>query len=128
MEEKAPDVMVIGGEWPERALLRAQLIEEGYDLVTVAVWPMPRRYRQPGRLPRVAIIDLRGLPKPRETLLEVRLVLPPSRVVVLTALGSLTVDEVRALGCHAIERPTSIGTIVAAIRPLLQNEDERRCD
>src|SRR5919204_176700 len=113
MEQKPPDVIVLGAEWPERALLRAQLIEEGYAVVAVDTWPIPRLYRRPGMKPRVLVIDLRELPRPRETLDEVRVVLPPERVLVVTALGSLTGAEVRERGFNVIERPASIGQIVA---------------
>lgn len=119
MDPKPPDVIVLGAEWPERALLRAQLIEEGHDVVAVDTWPIPRLHRQPGMKPRVLLIDLRELPKPRETLDEVRFVLPPERVLVVTALGSLTGQQVRELGFNAIERPTTIGRIVAATEALL---------
>ena len=95
MDPKPPDVMVLGTTWPERALLRAQLIEEGHEVVAVDTWPIPRLYRRPGMKPRVLLIDLRELPKPRETLDEVRFVLPPERVLVVTALGSLTSQEVQ---------------------------------
>jgi hypothetical protein len=114
MEQKPPDVMLLGPGWPERALLRAQLIAEGYEVVAIDAWPIPRLYRRPGMKPRVMLIDLKGLPHPRETLDEVRFVLPPKRALVVTALGSLTGDEVRALGFNAIERPATIGQIVSA--------------
>ena len=119
MEQKPPDVIVVGPEWPERALLRAQLIEEGYEVVAVDQWPIPRPYRRPGMKPRVLLIDLRELPTPRETLDEVRFVLPTERVLVITALGSLTAEEVKRLGFHFIERPVSIGEIVGATGALL---------
>jgi hypothetical protein len=119
MDPKPPDVIVLGAGWPERALLRAQLIEEGHEVVAVDSWPIPRLYRRAGMKPRVLLIDLHQLPNPRETLDEVRLVLPPERVLVVTALGSLTAGEVRARGFHVIERPASIGQIVGATAALL---------
>jgi hypothetical protein len=119
MDPKPPDVIVLGAEWPERALLRAQLIEEGHEVVAVDTWPIPRLYRRPGMKPRVLLIDLHKLPNPREMLDEVRFVLPPERVLVVTALGSLTAGEVRARGFHVIERPVSIGQIVSETAALL---------
>ena len=119
MSPKPPDVIVLDAEWPERALLRAQLIEEGHEVVAVDTWPIPRLYRLPGMTPRVLLIDLRELPKPRETLEEVRFVLPPERVLVVTAIGSLAGEEVRRLGFNVIERPVTIGQIVAATGALL---------
>ena len=102
-----------------RAFLRAQLIEEGHEVVAVDTWPIPRLYRRTGMTPRVLLIDLHELPNPRETLDEVRFVLPSERVLVVTALGSLAAGEVRARGFHVIERPASIGQIVNETAALL---------
>jgi hypothetical protein len=52
MDPKPPDVILLGPEWPERALLRAQLIEDGYDVVAIDAWPIPRLYRRSGMRPR----------------------------------------------------------------------------
>ena len=129
MDLTPPEVILLGAEWRERALLRAQLIEEGLEVVAVDEWPIPRLYRRPGMKPRVLLINLRGLPNPREILDEVRFVIPPDRVLVVTALGALTADEVRRLGFTAIQRPTTIGQIVAATVFLLADKssnDQRR--
>lgn len=125
MERKPPDVMLLCPQWPERAFLRAQLIEEGYEAVAIDAWPIPRQYRRPGTKPRVLLIDLHGLPDPRGTLDEVRFVVPPERVLVVTALGSLTGDEVRGLGFNVVERPASIGQIVAATGALLSHRSSQ---
>jgi hypothetical protein len=45
MEQKPPDVLSVGPEWPERALLRARLNEEGHVVATDA-WPIPRLDRR----------------------------------------------------------------------------------
>jgi hypothetical protein len=96
---------------------RAQLTEEGHEVVAVDRWPIPRLYRRAGMKPGVLLIDLLELPDPRETLDAVRL--PPERVLVVTALGSLPAAEVRARGFHVIERPASIGQIVSQTAALL---------
>ena len=119
MDQKPPDVILLGAKWPERALLRAQLIEEGHEVVALDHWPIPRLYRRSGMKPRVLLIDLHEFPNPRDTLDEVRFVLPPERVLVVTALGSLTGEEVRRRGFKVIERPATIGQIVAAAGELL---------
>jgi hypothetical protein len=125
-DPKPPDVLLLGPEWPERALLRAQLIEEGYEVVAIDAWPIPRPYRRPGMKPRVVLIDLRGLPDPRETLDEVRVVMPPERVLVVTALGSLSGSEVKQLGFVVVERPATIGQIVANTAALLSRTPPER--
>ena len=114
-----PDVLLLSAEWPERALLRAQLIEQGYEVVAIDRWPIPRLYRRPAMTPRVIVIDLRDLPDPRATLDEVRLILPPNRVVVLMALGTVSEDEVRQLGFNVIDRPATVGDVVAAVGRVL---------
>jgi hypothetical protein len=114
-----PDVVLIGPEWPERALLRAQLLEEGYDVVATDAWPIPRPYLRPGMKPRVLIIDLRGLPAPHDALDEVRGVMPPDRVVVVTAMGTMTADEIRGLGFHVVTRPVAVRDVVAAAASVL---------
>lgn len=95
------------------------MLEEGFDVVAVDCWPIPRLYRQPAMKPRVLLVDLHQLPHPRATLDEVRFVLPADRVLVVTALGSVTAAQVRRLGFNVIERPATVGEIVAATRALL---------
>jgi hypothetical protein len=112
---KPPDVMLISSRWPDRALLRAQLIEEGFEVIAVDTWPIPGTYRRPGMTPRLVLIDLQELPSPRETLDEVRSMLPVDRVLVMTALGSLPAEEMRRFGYNVVERPTSIGEVVRSI-------------
>lgn len=125
MDHAPPDVILLGAEWRERALLRAQLIEEGLEVVAVDKWPIPRIYRRPGMKPRVLLINLRGLPNPRATLDEVRFVIPPDRVLIVTALGALAADEVQRLGFTAIERPVTVGQIAAATASLLAAKSPR---
>jgi DNA-binding response OmpR family regulator len=121
----APDVLLLASAWPERALLRAQLIEEGYEVVAVEAWPLPKLYRVPGMEPRLLLVDLQGLPRPRETLAELWQVGGPTRVLVVTALGTVTADEARALGFDTIQRPATIGQIVTAVAALLGRASPR---
>jgi hypothetical protein len=125
MDPNPPDVILLGAEWRERALLRAQLIEEGLKVVAIDEWPMPRVYRRAGMKPRVLLIDLHGLPTPRETLDDARFVMPPKRVLVVTALGTLTGEDIRRFGFTAVERPVTIGQIVAATTFLLANTSSK---
>jgi hypothetical protein len=116
---RGPDIVLLGPEWPERALLRAQLLEDGYDVVATDAWPIPRPFLRPGMKPRLLMIDLRGLPAPHDALAEVRGVMPPDRVLVMTALGTMTADEIRTLGFHVVTRPTTLRDVVAAAASLL---------
>jgi hypothetical protein len=115
-----PDIVLLGPEWPERALLRAQLIEAGYEVVATDAWPIPRPFLRSDMKPRVLIVDLRGLPEPRQALDDIRGVIPPERVVVVTALGTMSVTDILSLGFRVVMRPTTIGHIVAAAAELLR--------
>jgi hypothetical protein len=120
-----PDILLVCAEWPERALLRAQLIEEGYEIAATDAWPIPKLDSRPSMTPRVMIVDLRGLPQPRKVLEELRCVIPPECVLVVTALATLSVEEVRGLGFHVMSRPASVGEIVRAAARLLRAGAER---
>lgn len=120
MDLNPPDVLVLGPEWPERALLRAQLIEEGYEVIATDAWPIPSQFRRSDMKPRAVVVDLHGLPEPRDVLDELPYVIDPDRVVVVTALGTLPHEEVRGLGYHVVARPASVGEIVKAIASLLR--------
>jgi tRNA(Ser,Leu) C12 N-acetylase TAN1 len=82
-------------------------------------WPVPPIYHRPGMTPRVVIVDLQGLPDPRTVLQELQSVVPSDRVLVITALGTVTVDEIRRIGYQVVTRPTSIRDVVAATAKLL---------
>ena len=62
---KPPDIVFLAVEWQPRALIRAQLIEEGFEVVATASWAVMRRHLRPGSKPRLAIVDLKGLADPR---------------------------------------------------------------
>jgi hypothetical protein len=123
IDSQPPDVMLLGAEWPERALIRAQLIEEGCDVVAVDGWPIPRLYRRAGMTPRVMIVDLKGLPRPADVMNEIGLVLFPGRVVVIGALGTVAVDEIQRHGYQVVNRPVSIADIVATTIRLLRGQE-----
>lgn len=123
----APDFLLLGPEWRERSLLRAELIEAGYSVVAIDAWPIPQLYCQAGMTARVAIVDLKGLDEPRLVLDQLRLVMPADRVLVITALGTLTVEEVRKIGYHVVTRPISIRDVVAsAVRLLATGHGEEQ--
>src|SRR5688572_28212270 len=107
------DVVILGVDWQPRALIRAQLIEQGYDVIATAAWPMMVNTFT-GGLPRVAIVDLKNLPGAREVLDELRTLIPPARVVVLVAAGTIDAAEVERMGFRVVARPTDIKHVVDA--------------
>ena len=114
------DVLLLAPEWPERALLRAELIEAGYDVIAIDKLETEGTRREPGEKPRVAVVDLHGLGKPRAVLDQLRSVIATDCVLVLTALGALTADELRQMGYRVIARPMTIRQVVEATVDLMR--------
>jgi hypothetical protein len=110
-----PDIVLLGVEWQPRALIRAQLIEEGWEVVATDSWPAMRRHLRPGSKPRLAILDLQGLANPQEVLEGLRLLMKPERVLVLTASGTAAPADVERLGFRALSRPIVIGDVMKAV-------------
>ena len=116
-----PDVVLLAAEWQPRALIRAQLIEEGLEVVAADSWPMMRRHLRPGLKPRLAIVDLKGLANADGVLGDLRTLMPPGRVLVVTALGSRAALDVARAGFNALSRPIAIGDVVRAARAMIQD-------
>jgi DNA-binding response OmpR family regulator len=115
-----PDIVLLDAEWPARALLRAQLAEEGYDVVAIDRWPIPRQYLRTDTKPRVMLIDLQGLPHPRDVLDDVRHLFPPAHVAVLASMATIPIDELRQLGFRVIPRPVTMREIVEVLAGMLK--------
>jgi hypothetical protein len=116
--QRSVDVLLLAAEWPERALLRAELIEAGCEVIAVDALPAAGSRMHP----RVAVIDLRELPNPRVDLETARSIVAANCTIVIAGLATLSVDELRQRGYEVIARPTSIKEIVTATLALL-----RRC-
>lgn len=114
-------MIVVGAEWPARPLIRAQLIEQGLDVVAVDEWPIPRLYRRQDMKPRAMVVDLKGLPRPREVLDEIRFVVPPSRVVVIHSLGTVTPEQIVQHGYRLLTRPLRIRDVVGSTMRILDS-------
>ena len=111
-----PDVVLLGAEWKERALIRAQLIEEGFEVVATNTWSMMRRHLRPGRKPRVVIVDLKGLDEPEQVLRDLSVLMKPARVLVLAATATVPLSQISSLGFHGIRRPFTVAEVVSAVR------------
>jgi hypothetical protein len=116
MPQPPPDIVFLAAEWPLRALIRAQLIEEGWEVVATSDWPMMRRHLRPGSKPRLAVVDLKDLPDPQSVLRDLGVLMKPERVLVLSAIGTIPAAEIERLGFRVIPRPFVIEDVVRAIR------------
>ena len=118
----APDVVLLGTEWNARALLRAQLFEEGFDVVATNTWAMMRRHLRPGVKPRLAFVDLKDLDEAEQVLRDLAVLMKPERVFVLTATATVSPSEIAALGFRVLRRPLTIAAIVGAMSEALRRE------
>lgn len=126
MRAAPPDIVLLAAEWRPRALIRAQLIEEGFEVLATDTWPMMRRHLRPGMKPRLAFVDLQGLPGSNKVLNDLRVLMNPDRVLILTALGTLSVATVGRLGFRALSRPIAIGDVVRAAAETMKGLAEVR--
>jgi hypothetical protein len=116
MPSQAPDIVFLAPEWQPRALVRAQLIEEGFEVVATRSWPSMRRHLRPGSKPRLAIVDLKDLAEPQAVLRDLRVLMKPDRVLVLSAIGTVPLSEIKRLGYRVVGRPFVIDDLVRAAR------------
>jgi DNA-binding response OmpR family regulator len=116
---EAPDIVVLSSEWRSRVALRAQLVEEGYQVRAVDTWTDARRWLRADARPRLVIVDLQALADPRRVLEDLRALMRPDCILVLAALGTVPSTEIRELGLRLASRPIDIGSIVAMVRTLL---------
>jgi hypothetical protein len=118
-----PDIVLLAVEWQPRILIRAQLIEEGFEVVATDTWSMMRRYLRPASKPRLVIVDLKGLPEPQSVLRDLRVLMRPDRVLVLTATGTIRPADIEQSRFRALSRPIVIEEIVRAAANAIRSAD-----
>ena len=116
MAEQRPDIVFLDADWQSRALIRAQLIEDGFEIVATESWTMMRRHLRPGSKPRLALVDLKDLADPQDVLRDLRVLMKPERVLVLTAIGTIPREDIEHLGYHVMPRPFVIEDLVREVR------------
>ena len=116
MPQPPPDIVFLAVAWQPRALIRAQLIEEGWEVVATSSWPMMRRHLRPGSKPRLAIVDLKDLPDPQAVLQDLRVLMKPECVLVLSAMGTVSPAEVESIGFRVLRRPFTIDDLIRVVR------------
>ena len=118
----SPDVVLLATDWQPRALIRAQLIEEGFEVIATDTWPMMRRHLRPGVKPRLTLVDLKGLANPDQVLRDLRVLMKPERVLVLTATATVPSAAIEGLGFRALLRPIAIEGIVQAATDAIRSQ------
>lgn len=119
------DVVLLAVEWQSRALTRAQLIEEGLEVVATDNWSMMRRHLRPGIKPKLALVDLKGLNDPERVLTDLRALMKPDQVLVLTAAGTVSPDDVHRFGFRTLSRPIAIEQVVRTAADMLHRSAVR---
>jgi len=114
MRPAPPDVVLLAADWQPRALIRAQLIEQGFDVVATDTWPVMRRHLRAGTKPRIVLVDLKDLPDPDAVLRDLAVLMKPERVLVLGAIGTVSPADIERLGFRALPRPIVIEDVVQA--------------
>src|SRR5207244_1790582 len=112
MRPTSPDIVLLATEWRPRALIRAQLIEEGFEVVATNSWARMPRHLRPGIKPRLVFVDLQGLDDPIRVLGDLRVLMKPERVLVLSAMGTMAIADIERLGFHVLHRPIVIDNVV----------------
>ena len=120
MRPAPPDIVLLATEWPTRALIRAQLIEEGFEVAAADSWAMMRRHLWPLVKPQLALVDLKGLRNPVDVLTDLRALMKPDRVLVLRALGTVLETDIERFGYRTVSRPIVIEEIVRAARATIR--------
>jgi hypothetical protein len=111
-------VLLLSTVWPARALLRAQLIESGLEVVATDSWADAREQMLRRGPPHLFILDLQELQEPASTLRELGTIMPPACVLVLGALATAARDA--PLHFQVLPRPFSVGAVVETVEHMLQ--------
>lgn len=116
------DVLLIATGWKQRALIRAQLIEEGFDVMAVETSDEGELLLSRGAArPRAVVLALEEDDHPAATLTAMIRLVPDEQLIVLTAAGALSEDRARAIGAtHVIARPYDIAAVVGAVRDVVK--------
>jgi DNA-binding response OmpR family regulator len=117
----AVDVLLIATEWRLRALLRAELLEEGYEVKAVVSWDEGELLlRARAVQPRVIVYDVHGERDPHPALQTLARLRRGSAVLVLTAHSVASPDAIAPYGfSRTLVRPFRIGDAVEAIRGII---------
>jgi CheY-like chemotaxis protein len=115
-------ILLAGGDWRPRALVLAQLVEEGYDVTVVETWDEAELLlRKRAVQPAAVVFDLEGEPHPEAALATLGRLVAPDRAVILTSASALPAAAVRSTGFeHVLARPYSVGDVVQEVSEVLQ--------
>ena len=111
-------IWLIARDWTLRALVRAQLLEEGHEVTAVEDWEALADLIQDDVMaPALIIAELAGDEPPHVVALLRSL---PVRRLVIRGSGAPSVEALRSAGVDAVlSRPCTVGEVILAARALL---------
>ncbi|HSC27164.1 MAG TPA: hypothetical protein VLD67_07820 [Vicinamibacterales bacterium] len=112
------DVLLLSADWPSRALLRAQLIESGFEVFATDSWESARQELLRGGLPRAFVLDLHGLADAGGVVRELATLMSSGGVLLLGAADARAPDP-PAPGWRVLSRPIRIGAVAGAVARML---------
>jgi FMN phosphatase YigB (HAD superfamily) len=118
-------IWLIAPDWQVRALVRAQLLEAGYDVTAMECWEALEARLQAEEVvpPALVIAELTG-DEPPAVLALLRAF--PARRLVLRGARAPAAETLRAAGIDAVlSRPYAVGDVVRAARALLSSAERR---
>lgn len=115
------EILLIAADWQLRALVRAQLLEEGYSVrATTSLVPALGHLVHSGQKPAVTIVDVQGLAVQASSLLH--LWQRTGQAPLILCGGAWDRESLAQEGlppAHVLLRPFSIGELVAQAQRVL---------
>jgi DNA-binding response OmpR family regulator len=109
-------VLVVGRDWQFRALLRAQLREDGYEALGLATLEeAAQTIAQMPSTPAVVVFDTTGAPA-SECLGRLQDLARRAAVIVVASAR----EEVDVPGAQVLHRPLSVGLVVTEVKRVVE--------
>jgi DNA-binding response OmpR family regulator len=133
------EIILVAREWKARALLRAQLLEEGHEVMALPTIEEAMMLLCRGMVrPRLIILDTVGQSLKEPILADLQALAGDAPILVCTGPFDLARFDFKEAGLtDLLVRPFAIGDVVNAVREILGNEatgneatrdaNERRC-
>ena len=123
-----PKVLLAGGDFRARALVLAQLQQEGYDVTAVETWDEAELLlRKRAIRPDAVVFDVEGENHAEAALATLAKLVAPARALILTSSSGVPVQDARRPGFdHVLARPYSVGDVVRTLAVLLEPQPGKR--
>jgi DNA-binding response OmpR family regulator len=128
------EIVLIAREWKTRALITAQLSEEGYEVMALRTVEEAVVLLDRGMVrPRLIVLDTIGQSLKEAILADLQALTDDVPILVCTGPFDLTQFDFEGAGfTDLLIRPFAVGDVVDAVREILGNEatrntSERRC-